>query len=95
MTNKENSRKVIRFLAGGYLAYLAYKIYVDVFTVIQDSTFRVVFFLFATIFLAAGVLLMFSVLRAEYRKFKGLDQQDPDALEEPTESTTETTDSEE
>ena len=95
MTNKENSRKILQFLAGGYLAYLAYQLYRDVFTEIQDSTFRVIFFLFATIFLVIGGLLMFFVLRAEIRKIKGLDQEDPTALDEHSESDTETTDNEE
>ena len=95
MSNKENSRKIIQFLAGGYLTYLAFQLYSDVFTEIQDSTFRVIFFLFATLFFVVGMLLMFFVLRSEFRKIKNRDREDPAALEEHTEDNTETTDNEE
>ena len=95
MSNKENRRKIIQFLAGGYLTYLAFQLYSDVFHEIQDSTFRVIFFLFATLFFVVGLLLMFFVLRSEFKKIKNRDQEDPTALEEHTETDTETTDNEE
>ncbi|MBQ3104134.1 MAG: hypothetical protein IJC58_07595 [Oscillospiraceae bacterium] len=98
MNNKENSRKIIHFLAGGYLSYLAFQLYSDVFNEITDPTFRVVFFIFATIFLVAGFLLMFFVLRSEIRKIKEKRAEEAQAaLEEHTETETETeiTDSEE
>lgn len=95
MSNKENRRKIIQFLAGGYLIYLAFQLYSDVFHEIQDSTFRVIFFLFATLFFVVGLLLMFFVLRSEFKKIKNRDQEDPSALEEHTETDTETTDNEE
>ena len=68
MSNKENRRKIIQFLAGGYLTYLAFQLYSDVFHEIQDSTFRVIFFLFATLFFVVGLLLMFFVLRSEFKR---------------------------
>ena len=95
MTDKENTRKIIQFLAGGYLVYLACQLYKDVFTEIQDHTFRVIFFLFATLFAAVGALLMILVLRAEIKKIRGKDQEDASALDEHIESDTETTDNEE
>ncbi len=95
MNNKENSRKILRFLAGLYLIHLAIQLYKGIFTEMQDTTFRVLFFLFATLFLAIGALLMFFVIRAEIRKAKGTDQEDPATLEDHTESDSETTDSEE
>lgn len=95
MNNKENTRKIIHFLAGGYLSYLAFQLFSDVFTEIEDTTFRVVFFLFAAIFLIVGFLLMFSVLRSEFKKIKDKKREEMEALEEHTEPNTEITDSEE
>ena len=54
-----------------------------------------IFFLFATLFFVVGLLLMFFVLRSEFKKIKNRDQEDPSALEEHTETDTETTDNEE
>ena len=95
MSNKENTRKILQFLAGTYLVYLACQLYRDVFVTIQDSTFRVIFFLFATLFFVTGSLLMFFVLRAEIRKIRGTHQEELPAPEEDTEATTEITDNEE
>lgn len=92
MTNKENTRKIIRFMAGGYLSYLAFQLYSDVFHEILDTTFRVIFFLFATLFLVVGFILMFSVLWSEFKKIKNQNTKEPDALEEHIEADTETTD---
>ncbi len=96
MVNNENTRKIIRFLAGGYLSYLAFQLFSDVFNVIEDTTFRVIFFLFALFFLVVGFLLMFTVLRSEFKKIKDKKKEEAEAaLEEHVESNTEMTDSEE
>ena len=92
MTNKENTRKIIRFMAGGYLSYLAFQLYSDVFNEILDTTFRVIFFLFATLFLVVGFILMISVLWSEFKKIKNQNTEESDALEEHIEADTETTD---
>ncbi len=89
------NKSVIRFLAGSYLAYLAFQLYKGIFTEMTDTTLRVIFFLFATLFLAIGVLLMVFVIRAELKKSKGGDHQDDASQEELPEPDTETTDNEE
>ena len=87
MSNKESQRKVIQFLAGGYLSYLAIQLFYDVFNVIEDTTYRIIFFLFATLFLIVGALFMFFVLRSEIKRIKNRNQEDPHTLEEHTETT--------
>ena len=103
---KEDTRKVIRFLAGGYLTYLAFQLFTDIRTEEMDLTFTLIFGGFALLFAAIGFLLMFFVLRDEIRRVKksrqessgpvlpGAAEDEIDTVEDETE-TDDTTDNDE